>query len=92
MRAGQGPVGERWGQPRGTYIMLPGPPRATVAPVCDCQLCDRSGFRTRGLTASKVQVGVQEIEQPFGVAVQGRKSGCRACAGASDTPVAAVAI
>ena len=33
--------------------MLPGPPRATVAPVCDCQLCQLPAVRTRGSKASR---------------------------------------
>jgi hypothetical protein len=48
MRAGPGPaLANACGQPRRTYIMLPGPPRATVAPVCDCQPCQLPGVRTR---------------------------------------------
>src|SRR5258706_15338166 len=52
MRAGPGPgLANACGQPRGTYIMLPGRPRATVAPGCDSQLAQFPAVRTRGSTA-----------------------------------------
>src|SRR5215472_4569000 len=71
MRAGPGPgLANACGQPRGTYIMLPGPPRATVAPVCDCQLCQLPGVRTLLFEGEQVELALQDVEQLLGVAVQ----------------------
>ena len=71
MRAGWGPgLKKACGQPAGTNMKLPGPPRNTVVPVADSQVRQSPIAVAAGLEGEQVEFAFQYVEHLFSLMVQ----------------------